>query len=201
MPTTTAGLKSPGPTPPTPPHAVSGRKIPRSAPAPWSNWVSKAMRYTVSKAATLMPSSAGPSIVLARTEHSGSAGTRPPRTTPDDADSGSLTSSGESENASTATENPRNSSYQVFLKWSSWAAFATICGFIINAAIIHPTFESARLARESIDIDQWTALKDYKDYCQNILVSLHSALLRSMILIRSSHRTPQIILLLNAVRR
>jgi len=166
---TTAGPSSPGQTPPTPLRASSDRKPPRSPSAPWSNWFSKAMRYTASQSARLMPSTTNPSIMLSSTEHSGPTGTRARRATSDGAASGPLTSSGDSESMDDISADSPGLSYYILLKWSTWAALATISGFIINAAIIHPTFRGARLARESLDLDQWTALKDYQAYCQNIL--------------------------------
>ncbi|KAH7140659.1 hypothetical protein EDB81DRAFT_60963 [Dactylonectria macrodidyma] len=46
-----------------------------------------------------------------------------------------------------------------------------IIGLVIAAVSIIPGFRGARLSRDTLDLAQWTALKDYIKACNNKLVS------------------------------
>lgn len=42
-----------------------------------------------------------------------------------------------------------------------WVSISTIFGFIINLALVEPTFKGLRLARDSVLLEHWTTLKDF----------------------------------------
>ena len=53
-----------------------------------------------------------------------------------------------------------------------WVSISTIFGFVVNITLVQPAFESMRLAKNSLDLAEWTALKDFRENCRTMQVGV-----------------------------
>lgn len=79
--------------------------------------------------------------------------------------------SGESEDATELSRWQRfKKSSKKFKKLSIYVSIISILGFVINATLVKPAFQSAETSKLATKYAAWEALKDFQSHCQSLQV-------------------------------